>query len=231
MSRRHIFHVVCYNLQLIGVKDMYHSKKQWLYPETNPDDVTRLQNELNISAQLATLLVQRGHQDVEAAKAFLYAEEELVFHDPYLFEQMEKVVSRIKQAADEGEMVLIYGDYDVDGVSASSVMWHALTEIGVMAECYIPNRFTEGYGPNKEAFQWAANEGFTLVITVDCGISGIEEATLLKDLGVDLIITDHHEPKETLPDAYAIIHPHIDPRYPYDKLAGAGVALKVAHAV
>ncbi|MBR3063949.1 MAG: DHH family phosphoesterase, partial [Exiguobacterium sp.] len=210
---------------------MYHSKKQWLYPETNPDDVTRLQNELNISVQLATLLVQRGHQDVEAAKAFLYAEDELVFHDPYLFEQMEKVVTRIKQAADEGEMVLIYGDYDVDGVSASSVMWHALTEIGVMAECYIPNRFTEGYGPNKEAFQWAANEGFTLVITVDCGISGIEEATLLKDLGVDLIITDHHEPKETLPDAYAIIHPHIDPGYPYDKLAGAGVALKVAHAV
>ncbi|WP_240544500.1 single-stranded-DNA-specific exonuclease RecJ [Exiguobacterium algae] len=231
MSRRHISDAVCYNQQLIGVKDMYHSKKQWVYPETNSEDVTRLQEELNISEQLARLLVQRGHRDLDSAKAFLHVEDEHDFHDPFAFEQMEKVVARIQQAADEGEMVLIYGDYDVDGVSASAVMWHALTEIGVMAECYIPNRFTEGYGPNKEAFQWAANEGFTLIVTVDCGISGIEEATLLKELGVDLIITDHHEPKETLPDAFAIIHPHIDPSYPYDKLAGAGVALKVAHAV
>ncbi|UTT42010.1 single-stranded-DNA-specific exonuclease RecJ [Exiguobacterium aurantiacum] len=210
---------------------MYHAKKRWVYPETDTTAVERLQTELNISEQLATLLIQRGHRDVEAAKAFLHVEDELTFHDPYLFEQMNKVVDRLKRAADDGEMVLIYGDYDVDGVSASAVMWHALTEIGVMAECYIPNRFTEGYGPNKEAFSWAAGEGFTLIITVDCGISGIEEATLLKELGVDLIITDHHEPKETLPDAFAIIHPHIDPSYPYDKLAGAGVALKVAHAV
>ena len=210
---------------------MYHAKKRWVYPETDTAAVEQLQTELNISEQLATLLMQRGHRDVEAAKAFLHIEDELTFHDPYLFEQMNKVVDRLKRAADDGEMVLIYGDYDVDGVSASAVMWHALTEIGVMAECYIPNRFTEGYGPNKEAFSWAAGEGFTLIITVDCGISGIEEAALLKELGVDLIITDHHEPKETLPDAFAIIHPHIDPSYPYDKLAGAGVALKVAHAV
>ncbi|WP_396129519.1 single-stranded-DNA-specific exonuclease RecJ [Exiguobacterium mexicanum] len=210
---------------------MYHAKKRWVYPETDAAAIEQLQTELNISEQLATLLTQRGHRDVEAAKAFLYVEDELTFHDPFLFEQMPKVVDCLKQAADEGEMVLIYGDYDVDGVSASAVMWHALTEMGVMAECYIPNRFTEGYGPNKEAFSWAAGEGFTLIITVDCGISGIEEAALLKELGVDLIITDHHEPKETLPDAFAIIHPHIDPSYPYDKLAGAGVALKVAHAV
>ncbi|WP_214842605.1 single-stranded-DNA-specific exonuclease RecJ [Exiguobacterium sp. s150] len=210
---------------------MYHAKKRWVYPETDATAIERIQTELNISPQLATLLVERGHADVEAARAFLHVEDELTFHDPYLFEQMTKVVERIKRAADDGEMVLIYGDYDVDGVSASAVMWHALTEIGVMAECYIPNRFTEGYGPNKEAFSWAANEGFTLIITVDCGISGIEEAALLKELGVDLILTDHHEPKETLPDAFAIIHPHIDATYPYDKLAGAGVALKVAHAV
>lgn len=210
---------------------MYHAKKRWVYPETDQAVVEQLQTELNISEQLATLLMQRGHHDVEAARSFLHVEDELTFHDPFLFEQMHNVVDRLKRAADDGEMVLIYGDYDVDGVSASAVMWHALTEIGVMAECYIPNRFTEGYGPNKEAFGWAAGEGFTLIITVDCGISGIEEAALLKELGVDLIITDHHEPKETLPDAFAIIHPHLDPSYPYDKLAGAGVALKVAHAV
>ncbi|TCI26584.1 single-stranded-DNA-specific exonuclease RecJ [Exiguobacterium sp. SH5S13] len=210
---------------------MYHAKKRWVYPETDATAIEQLQTELNISEQLATLLTQRGHREPDAAKAFLQIEDELEFHDPNLFEQMPKVVERLKRAADEGEMVLIYGDYDVDGVSASAVMWHALTEIGVMAECYIPNRFTEGYGPNKEAFSWAASEGFTLVITVDCGISGIEEAALLKELNVDLIITDHHEPKATLPDAFAIIHPHIDPSYPYDKLAGAGVALKVAHAV
>lgn len=209
---------------------MYHSKKTWVDKPIDDHKVEVLENEAATSPFVARLLVQRGLDTPEAAKAFLEADK-MDYYDPFLFKDMERVVERIMRAAEQGEMILIYGDYDVDGVSASAILWNALMEVGAMAECYIPNRFTEGYGPNESAFRWAAEEGFSLVITVDCGISGIHEAQVLKELGVDLIITDHHEPKEELPDAFALIHPDIDEQYPFSKLAGAGVAFKVAHAL
>lgn len=209
---------------------MYHSKKTWIDKDVDSLKIDELANQVNVSRQVAHLLVQRGFDTADQAKAFLETDQ-TAFHDPFLFQDMNKVVARIQQAADEGEMILIYGDYDVDGVSSAAILWHALIEIGAMAECYIPNRFTEGYGPNEAAFRWAAEEGFGIVITVDCGISGIDEAAVLKELGVDLIITDHHEAKEALPDAFAMIHPGVDSDYPYSKLAGAGVAFKVAHAL
>ncbi|AFS71046.1 single-stranded-DNA-specific exonuclease RecJ [Exiguobacterium antarcticum] len=209
---------------------MYHSKKTWIDKEVDSLKINELAEQVAVSRQVAHLLVQRGFETAEQAKSFLEADQ-MDFHDPFLFQDMNKVVARIQQAADEGEMILIYGDYDVDGVSSAAILWHALVEIGAMAECYIPNRFTEGYGPNEAAFRWAAEEGFGLVITVDCGISGIDEAKVLQDLGVDLIITDHHEAKDVLPDAFAMIHPGVDTNYPYSKLAGAGVAFKVAHAL
>ncbi|MCT4791629.1 single-stranded-DNA-specific exonuclease RecJ, partial [Exiguobacterium artemiae] len=209
---------------------MYHSKKTWIDKDVDSLKIDELADQVNVSRQVAHLLVQRGFDTADQAKAFLETDQ-TAFHDPFLFQDMTKVITRIQQAADEGEMILIYGDYDVDGVSSAAILWHALIEIGAMAECYIPNRFTEGYGPNEAAFRWAAEEGFGLVITVDCGISGIEEAAVLKELGVDLIITDHHEAKDVLPDAFAMIHPGVDSNYPYSKLAGAGVAFKVAHAL
>ncbi|WP_214846709.1 single-stranded-DNA-specific exonuclease RecJ [Exiguobacterium sp. s193] len=209
---------------------MYHSKKTWLDKAVDPLKIDELVAQASVSPNVARLLVQRGLETPAQATAFLEAAD-MPFHDPFLFQDMEKVVSRIKEAADQGEMILIYGDYDVDGVSSAAILWHALTEIGAMAECYIPNRFTEGYGPNEAAFRWAVEEGFGLIITVDCGISGIKEAAVLKELGVDLIITDHHEAKEVLPDAYAMIHPGVDRNYPFSKLAGAGVAFKVAQAL
>ncbi|WP_214892185.1 single-stranded-DNA-specific exonuclease RecJ [Exiguobacterium sp. H66] len=209
---------------------MYHSKKTWLDKAVDPLKIDELVAQASVSPNVARLLVQRGLETPAQATAFLEAGD-MPFHDPFLFQDMEKVVARIKEAADQGEMILIYGDYDVDGVSSAAILWHALTEIGAMAECYIPNRFTEGYGPNEAAFRWAVEEGFGLIITVDCGISGIKEAAVLKELGVDLIITDHHEAKEVLPDAYAMIHPGVDRNYPFSKLAGAGVAFKVAHAL
>lgn len=209
---------------------MYHSKKTWIDKEVDPLKIDEIAEQVAVSKHVAHLLVQRGFDTAEQASAFL-ATDQLDFHDPFLFQDMKKVVDRIQQAADAGEMILIYGDYDVDGVSSAAILWHALVEIGAMAECYIPNRFTEGYGPNEAAFRWAAEEGFSLIITVDCGISGIDEATVLKELGVDLIITDHHEAKDVLPDAFAMIHPGVDTNYPYSKLAGAGVAFKVAHAL
>lgn len=209
---------------------MYHSKKTWIDKDVDSLKIDELADQVKVSRQVAHLLVQRGFDTADQAKAFLETDQ-TAFHDPFLFQDMTKVITRIQQAADEGEMILIYGDYDVDGVSSAAILWHALIEVGAMAECYIPNRFTEGYGPNEAAFRWAAEEGFGLVITVDCGISGIEEAAVLKELGVDLIITDHHEAKEVLPDAFAMIHPGVDSNYPYSKLAGAGVAFKVAHAL
>ncbi|MGE6554257.1 single-stranded-DNA-specific exonuclease RecJ [Exiguobacterium artemiae] len=209
---------------------MYHSKKTWIDKEVDSVKIDELAGQVDVSRQVAHLLVQRGFETADQAKAFLETDQ-MAFHDPFLFQDMNKVITRIQQAADEGEMILIYGDYDVDGVSSAAILWHALIEIGAMAECYIPNRFTEGYGPNEAAFRWAAEEGFGLVITVDCGISGIEEAAVLKELGVDLVITDHHEAKDVLPDAFAMIHPGVDSNYPYSKLAGAGVAFKVAHAL
>lgn len=209
---------------------MYHSKKTWLDKAVDPLKIDELVAQASVSPNVARLLVQRGLETPAQATAFLEAGD-MPFHDPFLFQDMEKVVSRIKEAADQGEMILIYGDYDVDGVSSAAILWHALTEIGAMAECYIPNRFTEGYGPNEAAFRWAVEEGFGLIITVDCGISGIKEAAVLKELGVDLIITDHHEAKDVLPDAYAMIHPGVDNNYPFSKLAGAGVAFKVAQAL
>lgn len=154
------------------------------------------------------------------------------FHDPFLLKDMDKAVGRINKAIETQEPILVFGDYDADGVSSTTVLMKALVELGANADYYIPNRFTEGYGPNGKAFRSAADSGVGLIITVDTGISAIHEAKVAKDLGVDLIITDHHEPGPVLPDAFAIIHPKLDDSvYPFKDLAGVGVAFKFAHAL
>jgi len=152
-------------------------------------------------------------------------------HDPFLMADMEKAVERIHQAVDNQEPILIYGDYDADGVTSVAILMRCLTELGAQVDYYIPNRFFEGYGPNADAFEEAVGNGFKLVITVDCGISGIVEAKVLSEHGVDLIITDHHHAKEEKPAAYAILHPELEERYPWSYLSGSGVALKVAQAL
>ena len=159
------------------------------------------------------------------------------FHDkgieysPFLMKDMTKSVERIRQAIEREESILIYGDYDADGVTATAILVRCLRDLGAQVQYYIPNRFYEGYGPNEDAFMQAVADGFKVVLTVDNGISGIEEAKVLAENGVDLIITDHHQAKETLPQAFAILHPELDPDYPFDLLAGAGVALKLAQAL
>ena len=154
-----------------------------------------------------------------------------LWHDPFTFSAMQSVVDRIKLAATSMEKVMVYGDYDADGTAATAIMIRALRKLGADVSFYIPNRFDDGYGPNMTKFQEFIDEGYNLVITVDCGIGAIDEAKLLKDNGVDYIITDHHHLKGDLPPAFAIIHPEIDPNYPFDCLAGAGVALKIAEAL
>ena len=145
---------------------------------------------------------------------------------------MQKAVDRINEAIENEEKILVYGDYDADGITSTVLLVETLISMGSNVSSYIPNRFEEGYGPNKEAFTKIINSGITLIITVDNGIAGVEEVDLANELGCDVIVTDHHKIQDTIPNAYAIIHPeHPEGNYPFKKLAGVGVAFKLAHAL
>ena len=158
-------------------------------------------------------------------------ETNLTWHDPFLFKDMDKCKQRINEAIDNNEPILVYGDYDADGVTSTSILVNALMDLGANVDFYIPHRFFDGYGPNEEIFMEYIDRGIKLMITVDCGITSIQEATLLKEHGVDLIIIDHHHPKEQLPSAVGIIHSGLDPNYPFKELAGVGNTLKVVEAL
>lgn len=210
---------------------MLASKSRWNVNKPDQEQVRNLAESLKVAPLIASLLVNRGLDDYETARNFLNTETQ-EFHDPFLLEDMEKVVQRIETAIQHEEKILVFGDYDADGVSSTTVMVTALQEKGAKVDFYIPNRFTEGYGPNETAFRQASDNGFSVIITVDTGISALHEADVAKELGVDLIITDHHEPGPVLPDAFAIIHPKKETcPYPFKDLAGVGVAYKVAHAL
>ncbi|MHB9801627.1 Holliday junction branch migration DNA helicase RuvB [Staphylococcus aureus] len=145
---------------------------------------------------------------------------------------MTKAIERIKRAIANDEKILVYGDYDADGVTSTTILVTTLQLLGAQVGWHIPNRFTEGYGPNELAFRNAHDEGITLIITVDNGIQGHNEIKMVQDLGVDVIVTDHHEIGSTLPEAYAIVHPmHPSFNYPFQQLCGAGVAYKLAQAL
>ncbi len=189
-----------------------------------------LANELKITPLVASMLVNRGLDTVDSARYFLFGQDE--FHDPYLLKGMDLAVKRIRDAIEKQEPILIFGDYDADGVSSTSVLMITLRDLGANVQFYIPNRFTEGYGPNEPAFRQAKDNGIKLIITVDTGIAAVHEASVAKELELDLIITDHHEPGPVLPEALAIIHPKLpDSNYPFHELAGVGVAFKLAHAL
>ena len=179
--------------------------------------------------EVERLFLERNLGSIDALKNGLEAED--IWYNPFRFKDMQVAVNRIKQAIAANESILVYGDYDADGTTSTAILIRALRHLGAKANFYIPHRFFEGYGPNEDAFMQAVGEGYKLVITVDCGISGIAEAQILASHGVDLIITDHHHPKEEIPQAIAIIHPEYDESYPFDYLAGAGVALKIAEAL
>lgn len=150
-------------------------------------------------------------------------------HDPMLMSDMDKAIERINFAIDQNQKILVYGDYDADGVTSTTILVNTLKELGAHVGWYIPNRFSEGYGPNEMAFKNAYEEGISLIITVDNGIQGHDEIQMVQDLGVDVIVTDHHEIGRTMPNAYAIVHPmHPEFDYPFKYLCGAGVAYKLA---
>ncbi|MBD1371711.1 single-stranded-DNA-specific exonuclease RecJ [Hazenella sp. IB182357] len=210
---------------------MLHGKSRWTEPAIEEACLNQLVSELEIHPTVAKMLIRRGIRTTEKADRFLRPQLEDL-HDPFLLDGMEIAVERVQQALIEDENILIYGDYDVDGVSSTSLMIKLFQLLGKDVDFYIPNRFTEGYGLHKEALKQAKEKGYHLIITVDTGISAVEEARYAKEIGLDLIITDHHEPPAILPDAYTIINPKKQScKYPYDMLAGVGVAFKFATAL
>jgi single-stranded-DNA-specific exonuclease len=210
---------------------MLRSRTRWDLQTADKQSVQTLVEQLHLTPLVASLLVNRGFETVEEARSFLFIKKQH-FYDPFLLKDMDLAVERIQKAIETGEKIRIFGDYDADGVSSTTIMIDTLTRLGANVDFYIPNRFTEGYGPNEMAFRLAAQEHVKLLITVDTGISAITEAKLAKELGIDYIVTDHHEPGPELPEALAIIHPKLkDNPYPFKDLAGVGVAFKVAHAL
>lgn len=205
--------------------------KKWEYYEAGEEKVEEISSKFNISRLLAKILVNRDIVEDEEIKVFLNPTRN-DFYDPFLMPDMEIAVNRILKAIENHEKVVIYGDYDVDGITSTTVLKKFLAERGLDVGYYIPNRLEEGYGLNKEAIEKIINQKYTLMITVDCGISGIEEIELCNKLGIDTIITDHHEQLEELPNALAVIDAkRKDNTYPFRGLAGCGVVFKLIQAI
>ena len=181
---------------------------------------------------MARLLYSRGVKDQEALSRFLTPTLDDL-HDPYLLHDMDKAVERIRRAIEDGEFILLYGDYDADGMTSASIVKESLEQLGAEVAVYLPNRFTDGYGPNASVYKYfIEQQGISLIVTVDNGVAGHEAIDLAQSMGVDVIVTDHHSMPEVLPDAYAIVHPeHPDADYPFKHLAGCGVAFKLACAL
>lgn len=205
--------------------------KKWEINKPDEEKVKEIENKYQINSLLAKILVNRGITTEKDIKQFLNPTRN-DFYDPYLMPDMEKAVKRILKALDRKEKVLIYGDYDVDGITSVTVLKSFLKDRGLEVDEYIPNRLDEGYGLNKPAVEKIAKDQYTLMITVDCGISAIEEVKYANNLGLEVIITDHHEPGEKLPEAVAVVDAkRRDNEYPFRNLAGVGVVFKLIQAI
>lgn len=212
---------------------MIKSKYIWKLTESDlPDEFLKLSKKYKLDTLAAQILWQRGIRAEEEIQAYLNPDLQQL-HDPFLLHDMEKAVQRILTAIENGQNILIYGDYDADGMTASSVMKSALDELGAEVQVYLPNRFTDGYGPNLDVYKYfIQNEDIDLIITVDNGVAGHEAIAYAQSQNVDVIVTDHHSMPEVLPEAFAIVHPeHPESNYPFKYLAGVGVAFKVATAL
>jgi len=216
----------------ILTKSKKRSKKtiEWRIQKEDKELQLSLSRELNISPVLAQLLINRGLRVPSKAKKFLKADIENL-NDPDLFTGMKDAVDRIIYSFKHDERILIYGDYDVDGLTSTALMFSVLKEFTPNIYYYIPNRFQEGYGLNEKAIESAFKNKIKLIITVDCGISSIYEIEKARKYGIDIVITDHHIPQGNLPCAAAVINPKCDEKYPFKELAGVGVSFKIAQAL
>ena len=200
-------------------------------PKPSEDKIKHLAQALNVTAFVAQLLVQRGIETFEEAKHFFRPSLDHL-HDPYLMKDMEKAIERIENAIENQERILVFGDYDVDGTTAVSLVSSYLKSFYPNVATYIPDRYDEGYGVSFKGIDFADDNGFSLIIALDCGIKSIDHVAYAKERNIDFIICDHHRPGETLPEAVAILDPkRTDCHYPYDELCGCGIGFKLIQAL
>lgn len=205
--------------------------KKWIIYNSDLNKINEISRKFNISTLVATVVLNRGIDQDEDIESFFKKDIGKV-HDPFLLKDMDKAVSRINTALKKGEKITVYGDYDVDGVTSTSILVDYLRKCHATVEYYIPDRIDEGYGVNRQALEMIYNNGTKLVITVDSGITAVDEVEYANALGLDMIITDHHECKEEIPKAYAVINPkQTECLYPYKELAGVGVTFKLIQAL
>ena len=204
-------------------------EKTWKFKEVaDPENVRQLSSELGVDPVLAELLVQRGVRTFEQARSFFRPNLDDL-HDPFLMQDMDKAVERLRQSVVSREKILVYGDYDVDGTTAVSLVYSFLRRHAkAVVDFYIPERYDEGYGVSYKGIDWAAENGFKLIITLDCGIKANEKVEYAREKGIDMIICDHHLPENELPKAVAVLDPKRDDcHYPFDDLSGCGVGFKL----
>lgn len=200
----------------------------WQLPDIEQSVLMDISSKYNISPSLMQVLFARGYTNNQEIDSFLFTSIEKDVGHPSLLKDCNKAIDRIIEAINKQEKILICGDYDVDGITSSALMMICLNQLGAKANFFLPNRIKDGYGLSKDTVKKAGQSGYKVMITVDNGITAIEPAKLAKDLGIDLIVTDHHKPHDILPDAYAVIDPHQDDcNYPFKTLAGVGVSFKV----
>jgi len=206
-------------------------QKTWAIAScSDPATSYRLREELGIHPVLADLLVNRGIWNFDDARRF-FRPDLSALHDPFLMRDMDKAIARIEQAIGNKERVLIYGDYDVDGTTAVAVVFSFFRQFHSRLEFYLPDRYAEGYGISKQGIDYAAENGFSLVIALDCGIKALDKITYARERGVDFIIGDHHLPGDQLPEAVAVLDPkRADCPYPYKELPGCGIGFKIIQA-
>ncbi len=206
-------------------------EKRWvLKPQGDADAVTRLAAELRINRILVNLLVQRGITTYEEARRFFRPSLDML-HDPFLMKDMDKAIDRINMAVENKEKVMVYGDYDVDGTTAVSLVYTFLKSLSGDIAHYIPDRYKEGYGISKQGIDFAKENGYSLIIALDCGIKSVDKINYANSLGVDFIICDHHRPGAEIPNAVAVLDPkRNDCPYPYKELSGCGIGFKLVQA-
>lgn len=206
--------------------------KRWLlYKNTDNEKVKRFSAELNINPKLGNLLFSRGITNFEDAKQFFRPKLEKL-HDPFLMKDMDKAVARVNQAIKKGEKIMIYGDYDVDGTTAVSLVYSFLKNFYKNIEFYIPDRYDEGYGISYKSIDYAQENKIKLIIALDCGIKAVDKIDYAKEKGIDFIIGDHHRPGDIIPAASAVLDPKQDDcTYPFKELSGCGVGFKLVQAI
>ncbi|MCG8389980.1 MAG: DHH family phosphoesterase, partial [Cytophagales bacterium] len=206
--------------------------KRWVVKPTPADDrVNRLSNAINVSKPIARILCQRGIDSYDRAKEFFNPSLDQLI-DPLLMKDMDKAVSRIDEAIREEENILVYGDYDVDGTTSVALFFGFLNSFYEHCDFYIPDRYKEGYGISKQGIDWALQQGFSLIIALDCGIKSVDLIGYARDKGIDFIVCDHHLPGDVLPPAVAILDPkRKDCSYPFKELPGCGIGFKLAQAI